>query len=200
MDEKMIKEYISYDFDDEDDGEKSISIYGKNFEMLMEKCFEYSTCFSMIFRPANDPITFPAEITHDNTYDYTEYDKYIIKSGKTNKWPGSPGAACGGIIRYYKCCEDTLNMILSISDTIFDFAYWWDNLNPEDPCFYRADGTVLLASEIHEGKCYLFPKDSEDFDEIFNTIKWYQHECTTSNYNKYYNDLAVFMTKEDFMK
>ena len=196
-----IKRYTAYDcdvsyFDGYTRG-KDIDICGKEFDILINRCFDYSSCFSLIYRPSNNKLTFPVIIGYDNTVDYNQYDKYIIKSGETHNWPGTYGTSYGGIIKYYKCCIQTLEMIYSISNSIFDFEYG-ENNNPEDPCFYRSDGTVLFASQIHEGQCWLFPRENEDFTDILKAIPWNKTEITIDQYNKCYNDLAVFMNKEDF--
>lgn len=178
-----MKQYISY--------RNENGIIGENFVLLLKKCFEYSTCFSLIFRENEDVATYP-EIIQENISKYSKYDNFVIKSGRVEM-------AYGGTIKYYKCCAETLALIRSISDNLFDFTYWFDILNPEDIYFYREDGTVLLATEIHEGRCFLFPREREDFSDVFEKIKWYTYDYPVDWYNKDFNDCIPLMEKEDFL-
>lgn len=52
--------------------------------------------------------------------------------------------------------------------------------NPEDPVFYRDDGSVFFSSIIHDGKCFLFPTDSENISDIVSSDHWvHKNESTT---------------------
>ena len=169
---------------------------GELYKKFISKCFEYSSCFSLIYR-INEMSPFPL---YDNRNIYSEYNDCIVKAKKTNKWPGMLETGVGGLIRYYQCCDKTYAMLTSIADSVFKFAYMSPDYLPEDLCFYRSDGTVLFASTVHEGECYLFPREDEDFDEILSMIIWHRSECSKEQYDKGFNDLAIGMKKEDFLK
>lgn len=201
---KTINKYSAYDWEDFDiNGEpysKEIDIAGEEYQMLIEKCFKYSSCFSLVFRPDNKDIPYPIELRYEKQKDYPEYNNYIIKSVISNEWPGT-STELTGELRYYRCCKETKEMLYKFSDSIFAFEFvFGEHFNPEDPCFYRSDGTVLFASQIHEGECYLFPREDEDFEDVLKAIPWFKEEYPIERYERWYNDLAVGMSKEDFLK
>lgn len=201
---KTVTMYTAYDCDDSYfDGKtwgKEIDITDIEYQMLIEKCFEYSSCFSLVFRPSDNKIPYLLKNLHyENQIEFPEYDKYIINSVVSNKWPGTLFTGLIGVIRYYKCCKETLKMLYKFSDSIFNFNF--DKFfNPEDLCFYRLDGTVLFATQIEDGECYLFPREDEDFEDVLKSIPWFKSEYPREKYDRYFNDLAVGMTKEDFLK
>ena len=48
--------------------------------------------------------------------------------------------------------------------------YGQGHKNPEDPIFYRADGSKFFLSVIHEGELELYVNDSEDISAILDSI------------------------------
>lgn len=199
---KTITMYTAYDREETFiDGKYDCEDYdidGEEYQTLIERCFKYSSCFSLIFRPANKGIQYPVKLRYEKQKELPEYDKYIIKSVISGKWAGTETELIGEL-RYYRCCKETLEMLYKFSDSIFGFEFVFGNhFNPEDPCFYRPDGTVLFASQIHEGECYLFPREDEDFDDVLESIPWFKKEITMKTYDEWYNN-AVGMSKEDFV-
>ena len=65
-----------------------------------------------------------------------------------------------------------LRIILRISDNLFGYIDGWGYTNPEDPTFYRSDGSVFLKSEIHEGEVWLMPRNNEDVSQIVADSNW----------------------------
>lgn len=201
MDEKMIKEYIFYDSYDWDNCgiEEEHNIEGGDYKKLIIRLFKYSSCFSLSFNApeltsrncVSDFGFDPHKIffDYDNRTDYHEYDKYIIKKADMKPPQGFPGICLGHELRFYRCCDATLEFFLTKFDSIFSFAPYC-NHNPEDPYFYRSDGSVLFASEIHEGECFLFPRDGEDFSDILTTLPWCTTEITEDFYRRRFLEYA----------
>lgn len=71
-------------------------------------------------------------------------------------------------IRYYKVCPALCDLLINSARSIFEWKDGWDYENPENPTFYRDDGSVFLFSVIHEGEVYLFPNEDEDVDDIIS--------------------------------
>jgi len=203
---KNVTQYTIHDFDSSYyDGQKQgrdFDMKGEDYRRFISTCFKYSTCFSLIFRPDDENIPYLVKrLPYDKQRDLYEYDQYVIKRGISDCWAGQPGTGLIGEVRYYPCCSETMEMLYRFSDSLFKFRFSSDaGYNPEDLCFYREDGSVLFAMDIHEGEGVLFPKDDEDFKEVLETNPWYKSEYSLEWYNEYYNDLTVFMEKEDFLK
>ncbi|MBE6708520.1 MAG: hypothetical protein E7578_04670 [Ruminococcaceae bacterium] len=214
MDEKMMKEYIFYDSYDWDNCgiEEEYDIKGKDYKKLITRLFKYSSCFSLCFNaPEHSQTRYPTgskpirrenDYGYDNRNDYPEYDKYIIKKAVQGTTPPKDFDFLGTFIayewRFYRCCDETLKFLLAKFDSIYSFVPWCNN-NPEDPYFYRSDGSVLFASLTHEGECYLLPHDGEDFSNILTTPPW----CTTEiSEDLYYRRFCKFahehMSIEEF--
>ena len=71
-------------------------------------------------------------------------------------------------IRYYRVCPELCELLIQYVDNIWDWLF----ANPEDPIFYRADGSVFFKSRIHDGWCILTPRDDENVDHIVKKAHW----------------------------
>lgn len=75
--------------------------------------------------------------------------------------------------QYYRVCPGLLNELANIaSDDLFTMLHGWGYTNPEDPTFYRADGSIFFESVVHEGACYLHARKDEDVDMIIRNPGW----------------------------
>ncbi|MBE6625537.1 MAG: hypothetical protein E7622_07885 [Ruminococcaceae bacterium] len=61
---------------------------------------------------------------------------------------------------------------MKITDSIFKWIDGWGFKNPEDPCFYRDDGSAFFTSVIHEGVVKLTPRENEDVSKIISNPLW----------------------------
>ena len=143
-----MKYYRFYDTDIY--GKNSYDIKGDEYKNLLEKCFKYSTALILKFKGKNISL-------------YEELDKHKIKSlnlGDTEE------------IAHYRTCPELLDLMLKSSDSIFEWINGWDNKNPEDPLFLRADGTIFFYSSIHNGELTLLPRQNEDVGSITKNPLW----------------------------
>ena len=72
---------------------------------------------------------------------------------------------------YYRVCDKLCDILLKTTNHIFSWLNGWGYENPEDPTFYREDGSLFFTSTIHEGECTLFVRD-EDVSEILANKLW----------------------------
>lgn len=79
----------------------------------------------------------------------------------------------GWHVRYFRVCQDLCNLLQDIAGGIFQWLDGWGYCNPEDPMFFREDGSIFFASMVHEGKCILAPRADEDVSRILSIEKWY---------------------------
>lgn len=78
--------------------------------------------------------------------------------------------------KYYHLCSELRDFILQKTDRLFIWIYAWGFTNPEDPVFYRKDGSIFFESIIHEGECYLYPREDEDVSNIVSKEHWIRYD------------------------
>lgn len=150
-----MRNFVFYDSDPGGHVERDVS--GQQYEDLLKSIFEYAYSFSVILSPY-----FKDDIAH--------WDKYRIKPRaevfEVYSHYGIPKPQAADKIgdyeiRYYRLCPELCEMILDRTDSVFKWLCGWGYNNPDDPCFYRADGTLIFSSIIHEGECSLVLKETE---------------------------------------
>ena len=150
----MIK-YVFYDTDAT--GIKEYDIDGEHYKELIDVCFKY--CDYVSFKVlCNAPYI-------------DKLSKYKIEKPANIECEKNISNAYNEI-RFYRTCPELKETMLEISDSIFKWLHGWGYANPEDPVFYRKDGTVFFDSEIHEGACWLIPKDTEDIENVLAKGIW----------------------------
>jgi len=149
--------YVFYDTDIE--GYEEYDIRGEAYEKLIRLCCQYGAVLYLKF-------------THPDLSAYNSLKNFEIP--KPQNIPDDPaqiGPYCDK--RYFTVCPELCDILLHIAGGIFEWMSGRDNLkNPDDPTFYRADGTVFFASEIHEGVCVLAPRTGEDAADVLDAIDW----------------------------
>lgn len=65
---------------------------------------------------------------------------------------------------------------MDMAEGVFEWLYGWGFKNPDDPTFYRSDGSVFFVSEIHEGICAIMPREEEPVEELLREIPWIPEE------------------------
>lgn len=153
---KYTKIYKFYDSDDT--GFEEYNIIGSDYKKLIEICCKYCKTLSLIITNPQSELfkkleTFEVKKSKNISFEYTHYDKRI------------------GFIKYYKVTPELYNTIIDNTDEIFCWINGWGFSNPEDPTFYREDGSVLFTSTIHDGECTLMVKN-EDVSEIVSDPNW----------------------------
>jgi len=171
---------IYYKFFDTDIyGTAEYDIRGDELRALFDKCFEYSQFLSLDFNyllrvcsgisycdVVNDPYlkqldTFRISMPHNAPkYKYINDKKYDAEGD-------SPS------VRYYRLCPELKELLLSMVSGIFDFGSSKGRIVPEDPIFYRSDGSMFMFSEIHEGEVVLIPRNDENVLDIVSNELWY---------------------------
>lgn len=72
-------------------------------------------------------------------------------------------------VYYYRVCPELCQLLLNSATGIFD---WVGYTYPEDPTFYRSDGSVFFTSTTHEGILTLMPRENEDVSDIISCENW----------------------------
>ena len=145
--------YVFWDYDDEAD--KELDISEGAFSELIDTCFQYADSFAVTYslRGFNVCQRMDETVCH-----------HIIATK----------AIPNGYVRcFFKCCPETKRYLLESYHCLFGW-YWTEKRErlPENLAFYRSDGSSFFASETHEGKCYLYPRNGEDFSSVWKSEGW----------------------------
>lgn len=143
----MEKTYYFYDTDPT--GCADYDIAKEDFVELIELCCRYCNTLSFLIWEADVKVAEKLEPYRNLkpeaiTYSYGEICGVSLLE-KTRVHPEA---------RYYRVCPELCALLPKIADHIFQWLNKWGYYNnPEDPVFYRSDGSVFFSSTIHEGEC-----------------------------------------------
>lgn len=85
---------------------------------------------------------------------------------------------------YYKICLEVSDFLKNNSPSFFEWVCWKNGefrASAEDLVFFRADGTILLSSDTHNGKITLRPRD-EDVSKIVSNPLWIEEKNKQESY------------------
>jgi|MGYP000060895052 hypothetical protein len=159
--------YSFVNWDDEDIG-------GQNYRDFMDLCFRYSRYFTFRYEP---------EIKNDrpNPFFVKELPAlapFMVESFPMRCWSWWTDTIC-----VYRCTEEAKRFLQNHVYSLFDWQPYWDNHhNPQDPTFFRADGSVFSFSLIHEGYSLVYNREDEDVTLLDSMAGWYptDDECNSS--------------------
>lgn len=151
-------------FDTDESGTAEFDILGAEYAALLNKCFEYCSVLSFFIRNAD--VSLPAKleayripVTPTIARSYERYRDF-------------------GVVHAYQLSPQNKHIILAITDSMFSWIDGWGHHNPEDPIFYRADSSIFLSANVHEGHLILSPRDEEDVNSIINHPNWIKRSVT----------------------
>ena len=154
--EVIMKKYVYYDTDI--DGNEEYDIRGESYEILIRTCCRYSAVLYLKCMKPDLSVAVclkPFEIQRPQNVPNDDWNHlpYCEK-------------------HYYKVCPELCEILLHAAGGIFEWLNGWGFENPDDPTFYRSDGTVFFTSEIHEGVCELVPRPDEDVQALLQAVNW----------------------------
>lgn len=134
-------------------------ICGNEYEVLIATCCKYSKTISLVITNLSNPIVeqlqqFRIMPPNNVTLSFPDYDRQIVD------------------VAYYKVCSALCEILITAVDSIFQWIDGWGYTNPNDPTFYREDGSVFFSSTIHDGICILVPRIEEDVTKIIQNPQW----------------------------
>lgn len=159
----QIYKFYKYYYEDNADGEYDIS--NEDFENLIRTCCKYSAILSL------------------NYYNFDGkkalFKKKLEKFKSLNGFPLVSFVEChnhGGTRVYYDVCPELCEILLDSANSIFDeWVSGWKMYGPDDPTFYREDGTVFMNTVTHDYEITLRPRENEDVSEIISKKGWHTH-------------------------
>lgn len=163
----MRERYEFYAFSDHsDDPYEEYTIKDGELVSLFELCAKYSKIVALSFLPGDEKI-----LARLSTYALDESETGIFQ--KQQRIVGEIYIDGTRLTeKYYHVGPGFLQTLLEISEyDLFTLAHF-GNSKPENPAFYRADGSIFFDSIIHDGKCYLFPRAGEDVSAVVSHPGW----------------------------
>lgn len=155
---------IKYKFFDTDvTGKAEYDICGEEYRNLIRVCCQYSSVFSFL-------------VNSTKCSWVRDLDKFRISAD--DRLPFAYGHYFQNLqeglssIRFYHVCMELEQVLIERCHSIFSWTSAWGNANPDDPTFYRADGSIFFSAIVHEGECTLTPKEDERIDEIIKNQHW----------------------------
>lgn len=129
-----------------------VNIQNNFLESLAQNFASYvKTCksFSLICRD---------EVLSNKENDFlVKLNSHLIKKEKISAWPGTVLSGGKALICYYYLNEETLEILQTV-ESLFNFL---SPDYPEDPCFYKGDGSPYLITISHEKDLYFNVKAEE---------------------------------------
>ena len=149
-------------FDYDDATGSDIIIEGKAFQVLLDLCFRYSKYVSFLTTEA-DFKKYPnlkSFLVDEKNMLFEVYNKHLRYSENAS-------------VSFFYCTKECQNVIFGISKDLWAFIHGWGFSNPEDPTFYRSDGSVFFSSQIHEGHAAFYPREDEDISAFFKAVDFH---------------------------
>ena len=144
-----MNKYFFYDTDIYENEEYDIR--GQDYENLIRTCCRYSAVLYLKYLEPNLQL-------------YDKLKKFeITKPQNIPDDPSRYSPYCKK--RYYTVCPELCSILLSSANGIFEWTSMWYLKHPDDPIFYRNDGTAFFASDIHNGSCAIMPREDENIEE-----------------------------------
>lgn len=150
-----MKIYAFYDTDIY--GNEEYDIRGDSYEKLLRICCSNSSVLCLKF-------LFPDLIAAD------QLKAFEISKPKNITMISNSSCYC--CVKFYRVCPELCDAMIGIAGGIFEWLCGWGFRNPDDPTFYRSDGTVFFVSEIHSGVCAIIPRKDECLEDILQVAPW----------------------------
>lgn len=151
------------DRDEEREFKEDVEIKGKNFELMLNVCFEYSKYVSFL-------------VTETDFQKYSGLESFLVQEEKhmlSEMYDKYLRYSRTGIVKFFYCSNEFKSFILSITKDLWSLIHGWGFENPEDPVFYRNDGSVFFSAVIHEGYGTFYPQRDEDVSAFFKAVDFH---------------------------
>ena len=148
-----IYKYYNYDIYDLT-SEEEIDLNGDTYYKLIKLCCEKCNVLSFSIEFPN--ICSPK--MKNNLKKYEIQNPYDTDSDEDSS------------VHYYRVCPELCQLLIESVSSMFA---WIGYIMPEDPTFYRPDGSIFFTSTTHEGELTLMPRGDEDISEILSGNNWF---------------------------
>lgn len=151
---------MAYAFDNFNDDD----ICGQEYRDFIDLCFCYSKYFALHY----EPLMIRGDSNPFGAAELPELSPFKISSFTDTESSGHPSTIC-----IYTCTEKGKRFLQNHVNSLFDWQSYWDgHHNPQDPTFFRADGSIFSFSLIHEGFSEVYNRDDEDVTLLASNPTW----------------------------
>ena len=162
---------MNYVFFDTDllTGNEDYDIVGADYAELIQTCFRYSEYFSVWFSPH---VQWAEKL---KPYEIT-VDPACFEYAPPRDSKPSHIADIVIYLHFYRICPELYTILTDNIHSIWEWIDGWDFKNPENPHFYRADGTCFFMCNTHDGECFFYAREDEDVSVVVNKEHWYREQ------------------------
>ena len=151
-------------YDTDEAGSQVYDIRGARYQQLLEACFRHCTSVSLC-------------VHADANVDLLSIEPYCLPvtpqvKAQYGHYGSAPAESSAYRIVHYVLAPEVKRFLKTRAEGIFQWTYAWENENPDDPAFFRPDGTVFFSSVIRDGVCTLYPREGEDISLILSDPRW----------------------------
>ena len=164
-----MKQLYFYDWDPYTDEE--FDLCGVAYKALIDFCFLYSKTVSFMDFYSN---TIPSwlkkyEIDQPKEITVSYFDLGIGKKDQSEL-----------NLHFYRACPEIHKWMLESANGIFEWLNGRGFHNPENPIFYREDGSIVFCSVIHDGELFVQYRKDEDVLSMISSAPWRSEKIITS--------------------
>lgn len=139
--------------DSSEDLSEDYAFDGADYQKLIDCCAKYSAYFSLGFSSPEH------EVREAGT----------LAPLWRETWPFGGGIAYRA---FYPCTENNITYLRQKVSGLFEWLPCWGYTNPEDPVFYRRDGTIFFWACVHEGEAAINARETEDVYAVISGPGW----------------------------
>jgi hypothetical protein len=81
----------------------------------------------------------------------------LLRTEEVDEWPGTRLYGGRATVYRYAVTSRLCEMLKALAGGLFE----WVAVGPEDPCFFRKNGQVLLVTTSHERDAYMYLTEAE---------------------------------------
>ena len=136
---------------------------GTAYEELIDFCCSAGSTMLLVVRdPQRDPGESIKAILN-------ALSPYLVEESLATQWPGTMLLADEAAVYRYRINEELRKLLRRQRVSLFD---WTHPDAPEDPCFFRSNGDMLLTTISHENDAYLMlsPGEFESLRERYPAL------------------------------
>ncbi len=163
-----MREYRFHDFNEVNSTDQDIQ--GDSYQRFLTVCFQYAESVSLYVNPVE--VHLPSELFIDAYLPVTQSVSVVREMLGTLKAYSPKEGYIPYQLLHLKLTDEVKNFLRNRTGSLFQWLCGWGQCNPDDPAFFRKDGSVLFFSQIHEGECTLSPREDEDISVILSDSPW----------------------------
>lgn len=162
--------FVFYDYSDATNTDNDI--VGDEYKQLIDICFKYCKTVAFKIAPKQD-ISICKEM---QKFIVAKNERITYNFYQTTYIDVENGEGTESQTVFYELTPELCNVMKNSVNSIFEWIYGRGFKNPEDPVFFREDGSVFFSSVIHDGELFIYPREDEDVQSFLEKNNWIRME------------------------